>query len=279
MTQSYGAPPRTPGESRPRTPARRDLGRLPRERTAARVRPRTPFVARDRLPNYEHAADGGDGSTRRWASQAELRHRSHGRSRGPREEALGAAVRRDPAGQLRRCRACRRHASRRCRRVGRLPQQRDLHLRRTGSGARPRLHALLQRLGAGRVPGCRTGTHRRAPDAAGRRRDRRVHRRARSLSRKGCTGHVHPGLPGPAVPRPVVPTRCTRTPPARACRSPSTERSAAGPPRPTTTSWWSRRSPPPEPSIGSWPRSARSRTWRWAASSIVIRACASSEPR
>ncbi len=82
-----------------------------------------------------------------------------------------------------------------------------------------------------------------AADAAGRRRHRRVHRRARPLPREGRARRVHPRLPGPAVPRSRTTTRSTRAPPKPACRSRSTARSAASRRKPTTTSWSSRRSP------------------------------------
>ena len=54
-----------------------------------------------------------------------------------------------------------RHAEGRRRRLDRLPEQRDLHLHRARPRARARVHALLQRLGARRVPGRGARPHRR----------------------------------------------------------------------------------------------------------------------
>ena len=53
---------------------------------------------------------------------------------------------------------------------------------------------------------------------------------------KGCTGRVHPGLPDPAVPRPVLRPAVRARRRSRRAAAPSTARSAASRPRPTTTS-------------------------------------------
>ena len=60
MTQSYGAPPRTPGESRPRTPAR-VISADCHVNEPPHVFDHAPRSLRDRLPKLRRAADGGDG--------------------------------------------------------------------------------------------------------------------------------------------------------------------------------------------------------------------------
>ena len=221
-----------------------DLGRLPRERTA-HVFDGVPAKFRDRAP--EDAARRRRRrrvELRRRPAQAQLRHRSD-RGRADHDKKL-SGLRFDEIlpGNYDGAAHVDDMATRRRRRVGRLPEQRDLHLRRARPRARARVHALVQRLGPRRVPGCAHREHivglPMLPVDDGI--DVCIAELDRCLA-KGCTGRVHPRLPSPAVPRPVLRPAVRARRRAPGCRSRSTARSAASRPRPTTTSWSSRRSP------------------------------------
>ena len=164
-------------------------------------------------------ADGGDG----WSFDGETPKRSFGveatagREQGGQED-VGPALRRDPARQLRRHRARARHGARRRRRERRLPGQRDLHLHRARPRARARVHALVQRLDARRVPGRRARSHRRrcrccrsttASTSAS--------PRSSGCIAKGARGRVHPRASRCGPTTTPTTTRCARAWPKPAC--------------------------------------------------------------
>ena len=226
-----------------------DLGRLPRERTAHRVRrgageaprPRTDHAARRRRRRRVEL--------RRRPAQAQLR-----RSKPPpgarRHDKKLSGLRFDEIlpGNYDGTAHVHDMAKRRRRRLGRLSEQRDLHVHRARPRARARVHALVQRLGARRVPGRGARSHRRRCRCC---RSTTASTCASPSSTAASTRARGPGSSpasrcGPTTIRTT--TRSTRARPKPACRSRSTARSAASRRKPTTTSWSSRRSRPRAPS-------------------------------
>ena len=91
-TRSYDTPSSSPGGARTDVLRHRShLGRLPRQRAAARVRRRARAVARSRPEDAARRRRRRRLELRRRAAQAQLRHRGDGRARAGRQEAVGAA--------------------------------------------------------------------------------------------------------------------------------------------------------------------------------------------
>ena len=237
------------------------LGRLPRQRTAHRVRRRAAKLS-DRAPTMRRAADGGDG----WSFDGGPPKRSFGIEATAgradrRQEAVGSALRRDPARQLRRHRARARHGERRRRRLDRVPEQRDL--RRTSSPTA----SSRSRACARTTTGSSTSSRARRPSTSSACRCCPSTTASTCASPSSTAASARARAAGSSRAFRSVrittrtTTRSTRAPPKPACRSRSTARSAASPPKPTTTSWSSRRSPPPAPRTASSPPCGRSPTW------------------